>query len=176
MFGDDLLIEKKTGQYLKKLISYYEKYQPAIILGAQEVSREEISRYASIKYQDDPRYPYRASAVLEKLPAEKAPSLVAQFGRFVVSPEIFPVLAAQELSRDNELWFADAVNTLAKTKVALAVPLTDATWMTTGDPLRWLETNLVVGLSHPQIGPELKKFLKKNLQAENLSFSSLTKK
>jgi len=163
MFGDDLLIEKKTGQYLKKLISYYEKYQPAIILGAQEVSREEISRYASIKYQDDPRYPYRASAVLEKLPAEKAPSLVAQFGRFVVSPEIFPVLAAQELSRDNELWFADAVNTLAKTKVALAVPLTDATWMTTGDPLRWLETNLVVGLSHPQIGPELKKFLRKNL-------------
>lgn len=160
MFGDDLVIEENPGDYLSHLIKIYQKYQPAVVLGVQEVPWEEINRYASIKYLDDPKYPNRAAEVLEKLPADQAPSNMAQFGRFVVSNKIFSVLEKQGLSRDNELWFADANNTLAKEDVAIAEPITNGEWLTTGDPWRWLKVNLVLALKDPKISTNLKSFLK----------------
>lgn len=163
MFGDDLVIEEKPGNYLSCLIKIYQQYQPAVVLGAQEVAWEEIDRYASIKYVTDPKYPNRAVEVLEKLPPDKAPSNVAQFGRFVVSNKIFPVLAKQGLSRDNELWFADANNTLAREDVVIAEPITSGEWLTTGDPLRWLKVNLVLALKNPDLSADIKEFLTKNI-------------
>ncbi|MDD3679264.1 MAG: sugar phosphate nucleotidyltransferase [Candidatus Shapirobacteria bacterium] len=161
MFGDDIVVEDKPGNYLSRLIKIYQQYQPAVILGAQEVPWEEIDRYASIKYLNDPQYPNRATEVLEKLSADQAPSNIAQFGRFVISNKIFPVLAKQGLSRDNELWLADANNTLAKNDVAIAEPISSGQWLTTGDPLRWLKVNLVFALKDPEIAPEIKNFFKK---------------
>ena len=172
MFGDDLVVEEEPGQYLSCLINVYQKYQPAVVLGAQEVPWEEIDRYASIKYVADPKYPNRAVEVLEKLPPSQAPSNIAQFGRFVVSKKIFPGLAKQGLSRDNELWFADANNTLAKEDVAIAEPITSGQWQTTGDPLRWLKVNLILALKDPDLAPNLKEFLTKDLFSQTLGKES----
>ena len=165
MFGDDLVLEKKPGNYLRRLIEIYQKYQPGIVLGVQRVPWEEINRYASIRYQKDSRYPHRAAEVLEKLPPDKAPSNVAQFGRFVVSPKIFAVLKNQSLSRDNELWFADAVNTLAREDIAIAEPIKEGEWLTTGDPLRWLKANLKVFWQETEkkTKEEFREWMKKNL-------------
>lgn len=159
MFGDDLILEKKPGDYLRYLLKFFRQYQPAVILGVQKVPWEEVNRYASIKYAKDRRYPYRAVAVLEKLAADQAPSNMVQFGRFVVSAKIFPVLKAQKISRGNELWFADAVNTLAQKDIVLAVPIKKGEWLTTGDPLRWLKVNLELALRNKQISGELRQFL-----------------
>ncbi|MFA5828639.1 MAG: sugar phosphate nucleotidyltransferase [Candidatus Shapirobacteria bacterium] len=161
MYGDDLTVESTPGQYLKELIEIFEKYQPASLLGGQYVSRAEIGRYGSIKFIDDPMYPQRVSAALEKLPGDQAPSTFAQGGRFVVSgAKIFPVLDKQGLSRENELWFTDANNTLAQTDVVMAQEIKNGTWMTTGDPLRWLKANIVLALKHPDYKDDLSAFLK----------------
>ena len=164
MFGDDLVIEDQSGHYLSQLIEIYEKYQPAVVLGAQEVSSEEIERYASIKYVEDEKYPHRAVQVLEKLTADKAPSNMAQFGRFVVSPKVFTVLKNQGMSRDNELWFADTNNILAEKDVVIAEPIQQGFWLTTGDPLRWLKANITIALRDETISQDLKIFLKEILK------------
>jgi len=160
MFGDDLILEKKVGGYISHLLKIFQKYQPAIILGAQKVSWKEIDRYASIKYIKDKIYPNRAIEVLEKLPAEQAPSNIAQIGRFVVSSRVFSVLANQKLSKDNELWFADAVNILAKEGVAIAEPVKNGEWLTTGDTLRWLKANIKFALNDKILAKEIKEFLR----------------
>lgn len=159
MFGDDLILEPISGGYIKKLINLYEEYSPGVVLGAQKVPWSEINRYASIEYVKDKKYPNRAVKVLEKLEKDKAPSNIAQIGRFVVSPKIFSVLAKQGLSRDNELWFADAVNTLAKDDVAIAQPVENGRWMTTGDPLRWLKANIDFALAREDLRKEMKEFI-----------------
>ncbi len=162
MFGDDLIVEKDTGRYLKKMITTFEKYSPAIVASVKDVGPEEIARYGSAKYIPDPKYPNRISGMYEKLPADKAPSFFGQGGRFIVdSKKLWPVLTNQSTGKNNELWFADAVNTLA----AQDIVLTEATdkqsdWMTTGDPLRWLKANLAVGMLDDQIAPEIKEFVK----------------
>jgi UTP--glucose-1-phosphate uridylyltransferase len=163
MFGDDLILEKKPGNYLRYLIDFFEKYQPAIILGVQKVPWSEIDRYASIKYKKDKNCPFRAEAVLEKLPQNQAPSNVAQFGRFVVSSKIFAVLEKQGLSRAGELWFADAVNNLAQKDIVLAVPIVEGEWLTTGDPLRWLKANLKFALSREEYKKEIGEILRKKI-------------
>ena len=164
MFGDDLILEPVAGGYVKKLINLYEEYSPGIVLGAQEVPWSEINRYASIEYVKDKKYPNRAVQVLEKLEKDKAPSNIAQIGRFVVSSKIFSVLAKQGLSRDNELWFADAVNTLAKDDVAIAQPVENGRWMTTGDPLRWLKANIDFALAREDLKGEIKEFMSQKLK------------
>jgi len=158
MFGDDFVLEEKPGNYLKLLIEIFEKHQPAVVLGCQQVPWKEIHRYGSIEYAENQKVPNQATAILEKLPKDEAPSNIAQFGRFVLSPKVFPVLKEQELAK-GELWLADANNTLAKNDIAIAEPIQEGKWLTTGDPLRWLKTNIEVGLNSPDFQTGLKSYL-----------------
>jgi UTP--glucose-1-phosphate uridylyltransferase len=139
MFGDDLTVEPIPGQFLSKMINTFNQYSPASVIAVKDVGLEEISRYGSAQYMDDPNYPHRISAMLEKLPADQAPSTFAQGGRFVISNKIISVLENQPTGQGNELWLADAQNYLAKNDVVLTQAFeADADWLTTGDPLRWL--------------------------------------
>ena len=162
MYGDDLTVEPTPGQFLKRMIATFEKYQPDEIIAVKDVGPIEISRYGSAKYQDDPNYPNRISAMLEKLPADQAPSTMAQGGRFLVTPKVFSLLETQGLSRDGELWFSDASNSLAKNGIVLTqVFNNDEDWLTTGDPLRWLISNITIATKDPKYQTEITTFLQK---------------
>lgn len=160
LFGDDLLLEKKPGEFVKKLIEIFNKYQAAIVVGVQEVPWEEINRYGSVKYASKGKIPNRLEGVMEKLPADKAPSNMAQFGRFVVSPRVFEALKKQGLAKDNELYFADLENHMAQNDLVIAETIKNGQWLTTGDPLRWLRANIEYGLVDPAIQKDLREYLK----------------
>lgn len=159
LYGDDLILEKKAGGYLRHLIEVFEKYQPAIAAGAIKVPLKAISSLSSVKYAKDKKYLHRVERVIEKPLPVQVYSNVSLIGRFVVSSKIFPVLAEQKIAR-GELWFTDAVNTLARQNVVIAEPVLKGKWLTTGDPLRWLKANIEFGLKDKNISQELKKFLK----------------
>ncbi len=160
MYGDDLTVEPTPGQFLSRMITTFEKYQPDEIIGVKDVGINEIARYGSAQYQEDSKYPNRISAMLEKLPADQAPSTMAQGGRFLVTPKVFPLLESQGLSRDGELWFTDASNALAKQGIVLTQSFEkDEDWLTTGDPLRWLQANITLALRSPNYQSDLKKIL-----------------
>jgi UTP--glucose-1-phosphate uridylyltransferase len=160
MYGDDLVLEKKSGNYLGNLIKIFEKYQPAAVAGSQKVPLSEISKLSSVKYANDPKYPNRVETVIEKPSPEKAYSNVCLFGRFVISPQIFAVLEKQEIAR-GELWLTDAINTLAQKDVVIAEPIKQGKWMTTGDPLHWLQANIELALHDPRLQKEISDFIKK---------------
>ena len=159
-FGDDMLLEEETGAFLKNLIQIFEKYQAAVVAGVQEVPWEEINRYGSVKYAPSGKIPNQVEALLEKLPADQAPSNMAQFGRFVVAPRVFEALKKQKVGQNNELYFADVENTLAKSDLVIAEPVKNGQWLTTGDPLRWLKANVEYALKDQEINQDLKEYLK----------------
>jgi len=160
IWGDDLLLEKIPGEFIKRLITIFNKYEAAIVAGVQQVSWEEINRYGSVKYAPKGKIPNRLEGVMEKLPADQAPSNMAQFGRFVVSPRVFEVLKGQNVGKDNEIWFTDLVNNMAQNDLVIAETVKNGQWLTTGDPLRWLRANIEYGLVDPTIEKDLKKYLK----------------
>jgi len=104
MFGDDLTIEPVAGQFLSKMIATFDKYHPSSIIAVKDVGKEEISRYGSAKYMEDPNYPHRISAMLEKLPADQAPSTFAQGGRFVISNKIVEILLTPVVFEISNSW------------------------------------------------------------------------
>ena len=160
MFGDDLTVEPVAGQFLAKMLALFDQYSPACVIAVKDVGREEISRYGSAKYIDDPKYPHRISAMFEKLPADQAPSTFGQGGRFVLSNKVVDILSTQKTGLGNELWLADANNYLAQNDVVLTQAFEgEEDWLTTGDPLRWLIANITVALKDSKYHDDLVKFI-----------------
>lgn len=160
LFGDDIV--KSRVPAIKQLANVWQKYQPAAVLGVQEVPWSEIHKYGSVKYRKKTKTPHQVYSILEKMPPEKAPSNMAQFGRFILTWKVIEVLKKQKTGKGGELWLTDALNTLAKKEVILAPPI-KGTWLTTGDPLAWLKTNIEFALDRTEIRDELLSFLKNKI-------------
>jgi UTP--glucose-1-phosphate uridylyltransferase len=158
VLGDDLIIEPNPGQYLAKMVTTYQKYNADAVVSTQEMPTVEMKRYGAVVPHSNPTAPNQISALLEKM--DPPPSNFAVLGRYIASNKIMDILNTQGLSKDNELWWADALNSLAQTGVVLNEPITDGVWMTTGDPIRWLKANIIFALNQPQYKEDLKEFMK----------------
>ncbi len=159
MFGDDLVKSKVPA--VKQMINLWKKNQSSVILGAQEVPLEEVKRYGIVKLKKGSKN--LVDSIVEKPDPKKAPSRLAQFGRFVLNRKIIDILwdnyEKGNLGKDDELWLADAIHEYAKTKKALVAPI-DGKWVTAGDPLRWLKATVEFALDREDFGKEFKEYLK----------------
>ncbi len=157
MFGDDLTLSDTP--VTKQLIDVYQKENPTAVLGVQKVPDEEVERYGTVEYKDESKN-YEMKAGYEKLPLEKAPSNMAQFGRFVFSYDVVKKANETLPGKDNELWVMDILNSLAQEgKKVIAQPI-KGKWHTTGDPLRYLKTSIEFALRRDDIGKDLEKYLR----------------
>lgn len=157
MFGDDMVLSETPC--VKQLMRVYEKYKPTALLAVQKVPWEEVSRYATVSYKKGTKI-NEISAIVEKPEREKALSQMVQFGRFIFTYKVIEEVETMPLGKGNELWVADAINRLAKKgKKVIAQPI-EGKWMTTGDPLRFMQTAVEYALVRKDIGPDFKKYLK----------------
>jgi len=156
MFGDDIVLSQTPC--IRQLIDVYEAHQPAAVVAFQKVPSEEISRYASAKVKPDTD-PMELEFIVEKAPPEKAPSLLAQLGRFVLHPQIIDILARRELGLGNELYLTDAIDKLCRKNRVIAHPI-EGRWHTTGDPLRFLITSIECALRREDIAHPLAAYLR----------------
>lgn len=100
----------------------------AAIIAGQPVPHEEIKKYASISMDGE-----KLVGLVEKPNPEDAPSDLASYGRYLLTPEIFEHLDPKNTGLDGELWTADAIAKLIPTG-RVYVKEAKGTWMTTGDP------------------------------------------
>ena len=158
MFGDDLTVAKKP--VTKQLMDVYYDQKPSAVLAVQEVPDNEVDRYGTVRYKKRAKYKYDIEEVLEKMPLGKNPSNMAQLGRFVFSHDVIKQVKKTSTGKDGELWVTDVLNTLAqKGKRVIAQPIAGE-WMTTGDPLRYMKTQVKYALERNDIGKEFSEFLK----------------
>ena len=157
VFGDDLTLAKKP--VTKQLLDVYYKENPTAVLGVQKVPDNEVDRYATVEYKKGTKK-NEIKSLLEKMPLGKNPSNMAQFGRFVFSHDVLKEVKNTKLGIGNELWVADVLNNLAKNgKKVIAQPI-EGKWLTTGDPLRYMQTQVLFTLERSDIGKEFGEFLK----------------
>lgn len=160
MFGDDLV--KAEIPCTKQLMKVFYQRQPSAILAVQKTPREELSRYATVKYKQGTKI-NQIEEILEKLPANKAPSDMAEFGRFILTYKVIEIAKKHyrsgKFGKDGELWVTDLLNDLAKNHKIIAQPI-KGKWMTTGDPLRYMKTMVEFALARKDIGPDFKQYLK----------------
>jgi UTP--glucose-1-phosphate uridylyltransferase len=160
MFGDDLV--KSETPCIKQLMEVFYKRNPAAILAVQKTPKEEVYQYGTVKYKKGTRI-NQIIEISEKFPAEKAPSDLCLFGRFILTQKVIKIAEEHQktgrLGRGKELWVADILNELAKTDRVIAQPI-EGKWLTTGDPLRYMKAMVEYALERKDIGQDFEKYLK----------------
>jgi len=155
IWGDDLVDSKVS--FTKQMIEDYEK-TGHLMIGVQEVAKKEVSRYGIVKLKGKTM---QIEDIVEKPSIEEAPSQLADFGRMILNQEIIDILRKIPLGKGNELWIVDAIKEYVKKGGEFyAKKIKDGEWLTTGDPLNYFKANLRYGLKDPEIGEELKKYIK----------------
>lgn len=154
-FGDDLV--KSKISFTKQMIDDYEKNEN-LMMGVQEVSGDDVSKYGIVSLRKDSM---EIKDIVEKPSKKEAPSQLASFGRYILNQDIINILGKTPLGKDDELWIVDAIRAyIKKGGVFKAKTIENGEWLTTGDPLNFLEAVLKYGLDRKDIGKDLKKLLK----------------
>jgi UTP--glucose-1-phosphate uridylyltransferase len=111
ILSDDLIPPSETllGDMLKL---YDELNGPVVAL--MRVPRSEIANYGVIEGTKERNGVYRVKDLVEKPSPEEAPSELAVIGRYILTPEIFEVLATLPPGRGGEIQLTDAIKVLSE--------------------------------------------------------------
>ncbi|MBP2057594.1 UTP--glucose-1-phosphate uridylyltransferase [Lactobacillus colini] len=156
MLGDDLMSDKVP--LTKQLINRYEKTHASTI-AVMKVPHEEVSKYGVIKPagEIEPGL-INVESFVEKPAIEEAPSDLAIIGRYLLTPEIFDILATQKPGRGGEIQLTDAIDTMNKTQRVFAHEF-KGDRHDVGNKEGYLETSIEYGLTHPEIKDELRDYI-----------------
>lgn len=110
LLSDDIV--GKDENLLQELINIHkEKNAPVIAL--EEVSPSQVSQYGIIAGDEIKPGLFKIKSLVEKPEPAEALSNLAIIGRYILTPDIFPVLEKTSEGWDNEIQLTDALNTLA---------------------------------------------------------------
>lgn len=150
-YSDDVVFGQGA---VKDLIEAHEKHpDAAAIIAGQSVAHEEIKKYASISMKGE-----KLVGLVEKPNPEDAPSDLASYGRYLLTPEIFKHLDPKNTGLDGELWTADAIAKLIPTD-RVYVKEAKGTWMTTGDPKNYFLAHMQYVKEYEDYYSDVKKAL-----------------
>ena len=117
---------------------------------------EDASAGAAIYYHD-----YWIDDMIEKPPKTAPPTDLNNAGCYIFPPEIFEALRSIKPGKGGEVWLIDAINLLKEQGVPVyTVEIEGAKYYDTGNKLEYMKTAIELGLQHPEIGEDLKQFLK----------------
>lgn len=147
---------------LPKLKAVHEKYGASVI-AVEAVEQQYVSRYGVIGGVEMEPGVWKVTELVEKPPANEAPSNLAIFGRYLLTPEIMRILPHVEAGRGGEIQLTDALRRLLETQDIYAVSMECAGY-DTGDVLSWLEANVALALDTEEYGAQLRERLTRLLR------------
>ncbi len=156
LYGDDVIIGKEP--VCAQLIKAYETYHKCV-LGINKVPKSEITKYSSLKVENLKDNIFKCTDMIEKPTPDKIMSLYSILGRCILTPEIFDILDKTQPGAGGEIQLTDALKTLATTTGVTAVDFIGKRY-DMGNKLGIMKACVEVALSHNEIGPEFKEYLK----------------
>lgn len=159
LLGDDLIDERSP--ILPDMIDAYGRTGGSVI-ALMEVPQEAISLYgcAAVEATEVDGL-VRVTDLVEKPDAADAPSNLAIIGRYVLSPEIFPLLRRTEPGRGNEIQLTDALKEQARGDGhgVYGVIFTGERY-DTGDKLSYIQAVIQLATRRDDLGADLRAWLR----------------
>lgn len=160
--GDDIIDAEVPA--MAQMVSAFEKYNDTIV-GVYTVAKEKVQNYGIMKPKGKPvGKTFEIEGIVEKPASAEAPSNFASIGRFIFTPEIFPVLETTKPGKDGEVWVADAVTNLLAHRSVYACQL-EGEYYDCGSKFEYLRANVEIGLKHEFLKERFSNYLhgKRNL-------------
>lgn len=162
LLGDDLVAADQPA--IGQLIEAYEKHKKAVV-AVERVPHDQVHRYGVVgageKLGDNLTL---VSDMVEKPPADEAPSDLAIIGRYVLPTRIFDILENTEPGRGGEIQLTDALRTLAASEGVVACEF-EGTRYDTGNKLGWIEANLAYALRRKDLAADVKALMQRMLES-----------
>ncbi len=128
------------------------------VIMAQEVDISQVNKYGVIQLKNG----NKLDKIIEKPSQDQAPSTLASYGRYLLTPEVFDYLNHAHTGLDDELWTVDAITKMAK-KGDVIVEKTKGKWMTTGDPKNYFLAHLEHVLQNERYAKDVVEYINNRL-------------
>jgi len=156
MLGDEVIDAPIPG--LAQLIKIFQEREGPV-LGVKQVPRQEVSRYGIVANRRIAPGLHRVEDLIEKPDPKHAPSRYAVIGRYVLSPDIFPILRRIPPGKNGEIQLTDALRILAKSSPMYAHEM-QGQRHDAGEKLGFLKATVEFALKNPTLGPPFRQYLK----------------
>ena len=161
LLGDDVIDSRDP--ILDRMLEVHRETGDNVI-ALMEVPRDQIHLYGSAAIETtDSGDVVRVTELVEKPEPEVAPSNYAVIGRYVLRHEIFEVLENTAPGRGGEIQLTDALQ-FAAHNPAVAGGVRGVVFSgrryDTGDKLDFIRATLRIAIDRPDIGPELRSWLR----------------
>jgi UTP--glucose-1-phosphate uridylyltransferase len=161
VLADDVILSERPC--LRQLLDVYE-HTGGSVLAVMEVPPEAISRYGVIagepqSFHGSADRLYRLRDMVEKPPADKAPSNLAIIGRYVLTPGIFDALAETAPGQLGEIQLTDGIRHLLDREPVYAYRFEGARY-DAGDRLGFLQATVELALRREDLGADFRRYLK----------------
>jgi len=160
MLPDDIFDSKRPC--LRQLLDVAES-EDAPVVALLKVTRSEIPKYGIVVAKPVRPRLYELSGMVEKPPVEKAPSDLAIMGRYVLTPDIFSLLADTKPGAGGEIQLTDALLELAKRRRLYGYEFEGMRY-DLGDKAGFIAAQVGFGLKRPELADSLRAYLKSALK------------
>lgn len=155
--GDDVIMGERP--VCRQLIDAFEEYGLSVV-GAQEMPKEEIGKYGSLKVRSIKANIFMCTDMVEKPTPDKVLSLYSILGRYILTPEIFEILKNTPPGVGGEIQLTDAMKVLARSEGIIMVDFLGQRY-DMGSKLGAMMANVEAALKHPEISEKFRDYIKK---------------
>ena len=156
LLPDDIIDSKVPA--LKQMIEVYEQYKTNII-AVERISSKDTIKYGIIEPEKVSGHIHHVLNLIEKPEPAQAPSNLGIVGRYILMPQIFDALELTPPGKNREIQLTDALQLLLQQQAMYAYEFEGVRY-DAGTPLGWLKATIAFALKHPDIGQELREYLR----------------
>jgi UTP--glucose-1-phosphate uridylyltransferase len=155
--GDDIIGQTRRP-CMRQLLDVYERHGGPVV-AIERVPKSRIQQYGVISGRNIGDNVWQVDDLVEKPRPADAPSDLAIIGRYVLTPDIFPILAETGADARGEIQLTDALRALKRQRPMYGV-LFEGKRFDTGDKLGFLKATVEFALERPDLADEFRSYLK----------------
>ncbi len=156
LLGDDLVASDVPC--IQQMIEVYEQVK-APVLAVMRVPGDEISSYGVIAATSEGERLHRVSRLVEKPPADEAPSDLAIIGRYILTPAIFEHVQKTGTDAGGEIQLTNALESLLSETPIYGFEF-EGVRHDCGNKLGFLKASVEYALSRSDLGAPFRDYLK----------------
>ena len=157
LLADDLIAADPP--VMRSMAELYAAEQCSV-LGVLDVPREQTGSYGIVEAKKPKERVTEIVGLVEKPEPANAPSTLAVVGRYVLTPAVFESLANAKPGRGGEIQLTDGIAGVLGRERVLAMRLHGRRY-DCGSKLGYLEATVELGLNHPEVGADFRRYLER---------------
>jgi len=138
------------------------------VLAVERVPRDQISSYGVIAIEPNGSLGkgiHQVRDLVEKPPRDEAPSDLAIIGRYVLTPDLFPCLAATKSDRTGEIQLTNGLRELLRSRPIYACEVKGVRH-DTGNKLGFLKAVVYFALRRPDLAGPFSEYLRREVASD----------